>query len=259
MKVPLFDEVITVQGLLVHGLAGVEELGFNRGDRGTAFLPLLLLSNGLERLLKCLWIAAAQDHGWSEGPGQSHNITDLLARLRSRLIPSSDLPTDLECDLKCLESDYAQQLLAALTEFAQHGGRYAHLDAAQGRASAARTPDDCWWQVDPFTDDSDPDVRAYKTGEISALTDLRRRTRRKRVAEINRIIRTISRWFTPNVGGRTAWSVSYPLHGWALLSDEHLGRKIYAVEVQRLSADLYEFQSTEPFVLLSLDLCKYGQ
>ena len=132
-KICLLNEVETSIKLLKMGMGELQKLS---GGNDFYHAPILLLSSGYERLIKCLLcLALIKENGeFIEDPFQTsgkkgHNLDYLLERLLwicEEKKYSSKFPA-AKTDIDYLNTEELRKIIKLLSDFAQ-GGRYYNLD-----------------------------------------------------------------------------------------------------------------------------------
>ena len=225
------QEVDTSIKLIDAGLAAVQSLD---GANDFFHLPMLLLANGLERLMKsviCLheldkegsyqaaqkWPSGAEGHG--------------LEKLRDYIIENcfSDeylkLPAAVD-DRNHLENDgVASRTLRMLSEFGRKS-RYFNLNVVLGRRLSCESPDHLWSEMEMdllrLEDDwEDLLIDPHRSA------DLHQRIATKIVVCIERLTRALVRLFTLGGLGSAAKRQTGIIQSFLFLRDDQLGTRAY--------------------------------
>ncbi len=136
IKIALCEEAKTATFLIQEGLISLKRLYV---DVDYAHLPILLLSNGFERLVKTIICLIC----WEKGPIdpdfgniQTHNIEELLERVLKTAKgwkyeeKGAETKTDMVFMDDCKD---LQKLVKLLTDFGDKSGRYYDLDLIIGK------------------------------------------------------------------------------------------------------------------------------
>src|SRR4030042_3998603 len=142
-EIALLEETKTAIFLIREGLISLRSL---KNDVDFAHLPILLLSNGFERLLKILIILDAFING-PEKPDfrgiKTHNIHDLLRRvieIEKKWDYENRCP-ETKKDIAFLEKcDDLQKFVELLTNFVDKSGRYYNVDLLIGKKKDYSNP-----------------------------------------------------------------------------------------------------------------------
>lgn len=224
-RLGLIDEVLTARGFLRAGVEALEEIG---SASPSYQLPLLLLAQGLERLMKvALALVQLQDAGalptGREMREFGHDLTGLLDRcaaIASR--PSYCVRPAASADADFLASD--PDLRGLIEVIAAYGGgeRYADLGRFLGDPAARRQ--DPAGRMDSFERSimsrhaewhawlREPTLAAYHRALVHDLSAL-----------VLRLARAVSRFFAWDLAGELGREVSSMLLPIITLRDDNLG------------------------------------
>ncbi len=149
----LSEEVFTAAKLIRYGLRSIQDRDVYRDF---IHLPILLLANGFERLLKTIiCFRHREDHG--SFPTiydiKTHNVLDLVGRVATTCYPDSyrKIPAADEDYRFLTRGPLLRGILKVLSDFGQ-ANRYFNLDVVIGRRGSGDTSEDIWgrmveWQV----------------------------------------------------------------------------------------------------------------
>lgn len=224
-RVRLTDEVQLSIELLQ---AGLRELQGIDGSNALFHVPLLLISSGLERLMKsllCLSVMAKDSRMPIETDiPRTHDLTQLLDRVLSECFDDAYVSTVSGAgDWDYLQGDpQFRHVLSTLSAFGQQA-RYFNLNVVLGRSNGWLSPEDAWSALEW-------DVLAPNGGleaTLGAGDDPFPRVNKELVKAIERTARAMSRLFTLSAvapEGRVMTGVVSPF---LFLPDERLGETIY--------------------------------
>lgn len=145
-EICLLMEVETSIKLLKKGMGDLQKIS---GSNDFYHAPILLLSSGYERLIKCLLCLALMDGNgefkeppFEKSKGKGHNVDYLLRRLLSiceQKKYSSKFPA-AKADIDFISKDKdLREIISLLSDFAQ-GGRYYNLDMVLNGTSKYKDP-----------------------------------------------------------------------------------------------------------------------
>ncbi|MHC4220843.1 MAG: hypothetical protein ACYST9_00355 [Planctomycetota bacterium] len=143
VKIALAEEAKTAIFLIRQGLISLKHL-YN--DVDSAHLPILLLSNGFERLVKtiiCLSCLEKKPVDPDFGNIQIHNIKELLERVieTAKRWGYEKKCEDTKADMVFLDNcKDLQKLVKLLTNFGDKSGRYYNIDLIIGKKKKFENP-----------------------------------------------------------------------------------------------------------------------
>jgi len=177
------------------------------------FVPLLLLSTGLERLMKIiLSLHTLKTQGRFLTNQELKDLNHKLIKLRDDIVNGCFSPQYLKGqtgkeDWKFLQDDdLVNRMLRVLSDFAQRD-RYAYLDGTANPEGFSQSPERCW---DGLTDNS--------TRSDSSL-----------VICVERLVRALLRLLVENGLEAEAQVHSPRAHIFLEISTKHLGERKYSV------------------------------
>ena len=123
------QELVTAISTIESGLAILQN---NRLYRRNEFPVMLLLSTGIERLLKVVLHLAIHDaEGRFHKLGRTHSLGDLRTQVLGKVFTQSYLAKpNMQADHDLLANDaLLGEIFMVLTDFADSGGRYIYMDS----------------------------------------------------------------------------------------------------------------------------------
>ena len=196
------------------------------------FLPILLISNGLERFIKII-ICLHHFEKNKKYPNLStirnygHNLTRLFDYVFNAFFQSvDDKPTAVAEDLKFLRSKFSKTIITNLSEFGI-SARYHYLDEILGENPKTKPPETIWHMLE---------MEIIATEDVNWLKNINSqkyrdkyfvRVRENFVVPIERIMRILSRIFTFGYLGENARTFIPSLDPFYSLRDEDLGKTKY--------------------------------
>jgi len=232
----LIDEVDTSVKLLKKGMSELQSIN---GANDFYHVPILLLSSGYERLIKCLLCLVSMDDNGRiekapfEKGRKGHNLDYLIERLLAvckQKNYSSKFPAAKK-DIDMLNNDkYLRNIISILSEFAQ-GGRYYNLDIVLEGNSKYKEPKAVWEKLELNIFQSKGDF-SKKISEES-LDDIHKETNHKLIVLLEKFARALARLFTLGDFGGFAKQVSPLVYDYLMLRDEELGTRNYRNNKER--------------------------
>lgn len=230
-KLKLLEEIKLSSQLLKRGLGNLAKI-----DEANDFYyaPILLLSTGFERLIKCLLCLAQMDeHGNMnsipfETKGRNgHDIIDLFNKLLTIIAQnnySSKLPA-ARGDIEFLESDvYLKEIITLFSKFAQ-GGRYYNLDIVLNGASVYEDPVRNWNEMETAIFRKRKDLLAQLENDFNAPVS--KEINRELIIVLEKFARALARLFVYADLGELS-KTAYPfISDFLVLSDVDLGKCEY--------------------------------
>lgn len=227
-KLAALAEVETATKLIKQGLREIQALN---GGNDFFHLPLLLLSNGFERLLKCLLCLECIGNDWeatikpfSIKSGKGHNLTYLLEeiiKLCEGKKYSSKFPA-AENDIEFLKHDSAfRNILDLLSDFGL-GDRYYNIDIITKGESKYNNPSEKWTDIELTIKNNSKELN-YNNDSDQIISEINK----KLVIIFEKFARALSRLFFHGEFGEFAKQASSPVLDFVVLSDDKLGTKEY--------------------------------
>lgn len=200
------------------------------------YAPILLLSSGYERLIKCLLCLAFMDENMNstEKPynptgRKGHDLALLLEELIKvceKKDYSSKFPA-AKTDIDLLSKDEdLRKIVSLLSEFAQ-GGRYYNLDIVLRGTSTYKDPTIMWQEIERVILQKN-DGRLKKLNE-SDTNNVRREINRELIITLEKFARALSRFFTLADFGSFAKQASVFVYDYLMLKDDDLGTRDYLI------------------------------
>lgn len=234
----VLQRIYLIQELDVSVLAvgaGLAELQGSRPYRPRHFVFLLLLSTGLERLMKIvLQLHALETTGvfLSRSKLQheyGHNLIELRDHVVTNCFTADYLKRQVATDdLAFIQSDpILGGMLKLLSDFAKDD-RYLYMNGISDPSDPKVTgewPERRWDDLEGMTMASNERMKLYTTGKEDVA---KRHANRALVACLERFVRALTRLFTLGPLGGQGRLVSSALSDYLFLHDEDLGRKEYS-------------------------------
>jgi hypothetical protein len=232
-KTCLRMEVETAVKLLKKGMGDLQNID---GANNFYYAPILLLSSGYERLIKCLLCLALMDEdmNFAEEPydtqgRKGHDLVLLLNRLLEvceKKKYSSKFP-EARTDIEFLsEDDNLRKVVSLLSDFAQ-GGRYYNLDIVRPGNSKYQDPTRTWQRIEmTIIEQNEVLSKKLNNGDFDAL---RREINRELIITLEKFARALSRLFTLADFGDFAKQVSPSVFDYLMLMNKDLGTKDYRI------------------------------
>lgn len=231
----LGQEVNVAVGLLEQGLAAVQ------GDIGRAgsmdHLQLVLLSTGLERLLKCILAYHIREtQGRFPRGGEirkTHDVESLLDEVLDRVFSSDYLAKPAaRADCEFLRNDpRLRALVRALKQFAEPLGRYWNLNAAMGADVSSTPPQDAWKDVEMQVMDEEglgETFAALNEDDVLGINAVFAQLANAIVAILERCFRALCTLFVLGALGYDGTTVAPLVQDFVVIRDEDLGARRYA-------------------------------
>ena len=230
-KFCLLDEVETSIKLLKRGMGDLQNIS---GKNDFYHIPILLLSSGYERLIKCLLCLALMDNNmnFKEQPFETserkgHDLDYLLDRLLSiceqKNYSSKFLSAKKDIDF-LNKNEYLRKIISLLSGFAQ-GGRYYNLDMVLNGTSRYKDPNKEWGKIESTIRQTRKDL--LEKINISNLDDVYKEINRELIINLEKFARALTRLFTLADFGDFALQASSLVHDYLMLMDEELGTRNY--------------------------------
>lgn len=230
------EELLTAMRLLKTGL---REL--NRMNRETDFfhMPILLLSSGLERLMKVV-ICCHHLETKGEFPDRSalskkrrsknptHDLTWLLERITQDCFSDeylSQIPA-AGADIEFLRTDEKlRRIVQIMSQFAQ-SARYYNLNVVLGDSDPGPSPDEEWQKLEMEVLQDDPNWPEYIANSKQSDA-IHCQINRELTVQCEQLVRSLSRLFTIGGLGALAKQISPHTHHFLFLMDKDLGTTDY--------------------------------
>lgn len=230
-KICLLNEVDTSIKLLKKGMGDLQNIS---GKNDFYHAPILMLSSGYERLIKCLLCLALMDDNmnFKEQPFETserkgHNLDYLLDKLLSiceQKNYSSKFPAAKK-DIDFLSKDaYLRKIISLLSDFAQ-GGRYYNLDMVLQRTSRYDDPIEGWSRIESTILQERKDLLQKMNN--NNLSNVYEEINRELIIVLEKFARALARLFTLADFGSFAKQVSPLVYDYLMLMDKELGQKKY--------------------------------
>ncbi len=224
-------EIDTSVKLLKKGMGDLQNIG---GANDFYYAPILLLSSGYERLIKCLLCLAFMDENmnFTETPydpkgREGHDLDLLLKKLLAVCEEknySSRFPT-AKVDFDLLDKDKdLRKIVSLLSGFAQ-GGRYYNLDIVLRGTSKYKDPTTVWQEIEMAILQTEKDL--LKKLNDKDTQNIHREINRKLIITLEKFARALSRLFTLADFGDFAKQASPLVYDYLMLTDKGLGTKDY--------------------------------
>lgn len=230
-KICLLMEVETSIKLLKKGMGDLQRIS---GANDFYHAPILLLSSGYERLIKCLLCLALMDDAgffqsipYEKFKRKGHDIEYLLHKLLSICSKKeySSKFVAAKTDIDFLSDDKRlRKIITLLSEFAQ-GGRYYNLDIVVDGSSSYKNPSDVWEELETSIIKDKGDFKTkINERDIGALYE---EVNRELVITLEKFTRVLARLFTKADFGDFARQVSPLVYDYLMLRDNDLGKRDY--------------------------------
>lgn len=230
-KICLLDEVKTSIKLLKKGMGDLQKIS---GKNDFYHAPILMLSSGYERLIKCLLCLALMDDNmnFKEQPFKTlerkgHSLDYLLDRLLSiceQKNYSSKFPTAKK-DIDFLNRDkYLRKIISLLSDFAQ-GGRYYNLDMVLKESSRYKDPIEGWSRIESTILQERKDLLQKMNN--NDFDNIFKEINRELIINLEKFARALARLFTLADFGSFAKQASPLVYDYLMLMDNELGTKKY--------------------------------
>lgn len=228
----IIQEVDTSIKLIQTGLGAVQKLG---GGNDFYHLPILLLANGLERLMKsiiCLHkletegnFKKAQEQ-W-RGGAQGHDLNVLCDYIIDACFSSEylELSAARQDHNYITSNELVSKVLKMLSEFGKDS-RYFNLNVVLGRKNSYRSPDTLWSELEMDIFHQESDYESLLT-DPRRTNELHQRINKRIVVCVERIVRAFLRLFTLGGLGDAAKRQTGIIQSFLCLRDDELGNKTY--------------------------------
>jgi hypothetical protein len=233
-RLALIKEVTTAVYLIQEGLISLNLLS---GANDFAHLPILLLSNGFERLLKMIWCldylqreGKFPAHPTYDRHCKHHKVTELLEQVISiaERWNYSERCEATKTDMDFLQHDAdLKRIVALLERYAQAAGRYYNIDVIVGKKHSE--DDDPVRLFDSYCDDiffSQSDWQNKITGEnLGEKMDVNIRYVNHHITTLlQRFARALCRMFTMGRLGQIGSQQTGTIGCFLFLQDKDLGQ-----------------------------------
>ncbi|MGD8717288.1 MAG: hypothetical protein PVH29_00570 [Candidatus Zixiibacteriota bacterium] len=221
-KSALDREMSIAHGLIETGFREIQRLD---GANDLNFVPLLLISSGYERLLKCILFICQKDDDWAyEGKRYDkmgiagHDIGMLLNDLLSLDVVDaySRSCKAAEKDIDDIRNDgYLNKLLGILTNFGL-GSRYYNLDVIFKEETEGLDPEEEFERIGTRSGDYGDDV-----------DELIKHINKDMIISFEKFTRALARLLTLGTLGDFAKVLGNELYDFLVIADEEFGEKEY--------------------------------
>ena len=198
------------------------------------YLPQLLLTNGLERFMKC-YICLTYEAKTGNYPSNSdlknlgHNLSELNKEILNQYFSDNGIPALMEEKLFLKNDGHIKKVLEILSKFGKYA-RYYNLDVITGgKAPSSFNPKKEWEELERCIEDPLP----YQTSddEEAFSRDYYPKVNSKIIAIIERFIRAIARQFTLGGHGGKLKRYSPTFSSFINKTDSDLGNENYRLSV----------------------------
>lgn len=232
-KICLLSEVKTSIYLLKKGMSELQKIS---GSNDFYHLPVLLLSSGFERLIKCLLCLALMDDTGNlktrpfKTSGREGHDLDIL--LNSLLLTCANRNYSSKSqaakeDINMLANDMnLRRIITLLSEFAQ-GDRYYNLDIVLDNSSKSKNPTRGWDEIEKAVTQHRPDISMKMKDLTIDLDDIYKEINRELIIVLEKFTRALTRLFVFADFGDFAKQASILTHDYLLLDDNELGKRDY--------------------------------
>jgi len=230
----LFWEVETASKLIKKGMAELQAIS----DANDFYhVPILLLSSGYERLIKCLLcLASMSEEGEITGmpyttSGRKGHDLDLLLNTLLKICQeknySSKFPA-AKIDIDLLTNDKVlREIISIFFNFAQ-AGRYYNLDIVIKGKSDFKDSKNMWEELEMAIVRSSENIsRKYSDPNYRNIKGTYKEINQELIKILEKFARALSRLFTLGDFSNFSKGVSTPLHDFLFLRDEDLGTRDY--------------------------------
>ncbi len=219
-KFAINREMFIARGLIETGFREIQRLD---GANDLNFVPLLLISNGYERLLKCILFICQKNEDWvyngkryDQMGNAGHDVGMLLNDVLSlKAIDEYSRSSEAaEKDINYIKNDeYLKRLLGILTEFGI-GSRYYNLNVILREEPVGLDPEEEFERIGTTDGEYGNDV-----DEIIAQIN------KDMVRAFEKLTRALGRILTLGKLDRYAKVMGNVLYDFLVISDEELGEK----------------------------------
>ncbi len=230
-KISLNSEVETAINLLKKGMAELQQIS---GKNDFYHTPILLLSIGFERLIKCLiCLSLMDDNGelsdipFEKSSRKGHDLIYLLDKLLS-ICAKKDYAskfTAAKADIEFLRKDKTlREIVTILSDFGQ-GARYHNLDIILNGTSKYKDPKLAWDTIEMTI----VQMKGRDLNELAKIStnEIYEEINRDIIIILEKFTRALARLFTLADFGDLAKQVSPLVHNYLFLMDKDLGTKKY--------------------------------
>lgn len=192
-------------------------------------VPLVLLSQGLERLTKCLLVfdIMVREERFPR-PGEippRHDLVLLLGRVIDRVFDAEYLarPAAREDYEFLTQDEVLRSIVQALSDLGDASVRYYHLNVVLGSVGKGSAPEEVWRRVESNVFDKE----FYSIFRRGAPRDPDKVMKPAIVGRIERLIRALARLFTLSGLAPESRLETAVIGDFLYLKDEDLGRRKY--------------------------------
>jgi len=227
------EELLTAIRLLKTGL---RELGRMNGATDFFHLPILLLSSGLERLMKvvicCYYLETTGEFpdrkALSPNRKPTHDLTWLKEKITLDCFSDeyvSQIPA-ARTDIYFLRNDTRlKRIVKILSDFAM-SARYYNLNVVLAYTPPGSSPDDEWQSLEMEILQDDPTWKE-RIADPNQRQSINSQINKELTAHCERLARSLSRLFTVGGLGVLASQISPHTHHFLFLKDKDLGATDY--------------------------------
>lgn len=194
----LSEEVRLAVDLVKSGLSEVQRID---AANDQFHVPMLLLANGFERLMKViLCYRILHDEGRYPGKGEvpkTHDLSQLLETVVEEVFDDEYLrrPAIREDHSYLTQNARVQNLVKALSDFGEAAGRYYNLDVVQGLEPPIPSPEEAWSMIEMAILQQD-EGWFEALGDPSEIQATHERIGRESLVVFERLARALARTFT---------------------------------------------------------------
>ena len=230
-KISLTNEVETAINLLKKGMAELQQIS---GANDFYHVPILYLSSGFERLIKCLiCLSLMDDNGelsdvpFEKSSRKGHDLIYLLDKLLSICAKKNYASkfTAAKADIEFLRKDKTlREIVTILSDFGQ-GARYHNLDIILNGTSKYKDPKLAWDTIEMTI----VQMKGRDLNELAKIStnEIYEEINRDIIIILEKFTRALARLFTLADFGDLAKQVSPLVYNYLFLMDKDLGTKKY--------------------------------
>jgi hypothetical protein len=212
--------------------AGLSELQRIDAANDQFHVPMLLLANGFERLMKAiLCYRILHDEGRYPRRGEvpkTHDLSHLLGGVVEELFDDEYVtrPAIREDRAYLTQDPRLQNLIKALSDFGEAAGRYYNLDVVQGLDPLIPSPDEAWSGIEMAVLKED-EAWFEALGDPSQIEPTHQRIGRELLAAFERLARALARTFTLSRISPEAKVETGVIGDFLFLQDHEIGTTAY--------------------------------
>ncbi|MCH7962538.1 MAG: hypothetical protein IH852_01215 [Bacteroidetes bacterium] len=232
-NIAMILEVETSAKLIKFGLREIQNLS---GANVFYYIPLFMLSNGIERMMKCI-ICLNHYNKHNNFPDRTifpkgkkgHNLKFLLNKITNECFSE-----DYQLNIPAAKSDIAfiktnleiRKFLQILSDFAE-SDRYHNLNVVLNDLNKSKNPDDEFAKLEMFILDRNPEIKKFIYDLIKSEIGYSS-LNKYLVIYLEIFIRALSRLFTIGNLGKLAKQCSIYFNHYLFLTDDKLGHSDYS-------------------------------